>query len=186
MWTVVSRFLIHKDSEEYNIKRLHSFLAYLTSLEMEIKLRGFNSPLLAAIVLYLFMSESKYIHKSHNASVLLYHFVCPSKYRRVVFDLQVDKTLANICKSMSLRCEVQFLEIGTDKNHIHFLLKSVPTKRPTSIAKMLKSITAQEIFQSHPEAKKILWGGSFWSSGYFVNTVSKFGNENTISKYVRY
>ena len=28
-------------------------------------------------------------------------------------------------------------------------------------------------------------GGAFWSSGYFVNTVSKFGDENTISRYVR-
>ncbi|HDO06176.1 MAG TPA: IS200/IS605 family transposase, partial [Bacteroidetes bacterium] len=23
------------------------------------------------------MAQSKYIHKSHNVSVLLYHFVCP-------------------------------------------------------------------------------------------------------------
>ncbi|HEV2880026.1 MAG TPA: IS200/IS605 family transposase, partial [Pyrinomonadaceae bacterium] len=27
---------------------------------------------------------SKYIHKSHNVSLLLYHIVCPAKYRRVV------------------------------------------------------------------------------------------------------
>jgi hypothetical protein len=58
-------------------------------------------------------------------------------------------------------------------------------KSPTSIMKMLKSLTAREIFQRHPEVKKILWGGAFWSSGYFVNTVSKFGDEKTISKYVR-
>ncbi|MFL6227263.1 MAG: IS200/IS605 family transposase, partial [Pyrinomonadaceae bacterium] len=28
---------------------------------------------------------SKFIHKSHNVSVLMYHIVCPAKYRRVVF-----------------------------------------------------------------------------------------------------
>lgn len=28
-------------------------------------------------------------------------------------------------------------------------------------------------------------GGSLWSSGYFVNTVSKFGDENSISKSVK-
>ena len=28
-------------------------------------------------------------------------------------------------------------------------------------------------------------GGSFWLSDYFVNTVSKFGDENSISKYFR-
>jgi len=50
---------------------------------------------------------------------------------------------------------------------------------------MLKSITAREIFRIHPEVKKQLWGGEFWSDGYFVNTVSKFGDETTISKYVK-
>lgn len=28
-------------------------------------------------------------------------------------------------------------------------------------------------------------GGAFWFSGYFVKTVSKFGDEKTISKCVR-
>ena len=131
------------------------------------------------------MSESKYIHKSHNVSVLLYHIVCPAKYRRVVFDKKVDSTLVEICLEIEKRYEVHFLEIGTDLNHVHFLVQSVPMKSPTSIVKMLKSITAREIFRRQPEVKKILWGGSFWSSGYFVNTVSKFGDESTISKYVR-
>ena len=83
------------------------------------------------------------------------------------------------------RYDVHFLEIGTDKNHVHFLIQSVPSKSPTRIIKMLKSITAREIFRLHPEVRKQLWGGEFWSDGYFVNTVSKFGDESTISKYVR-
>jgi len=131
------------------------------------------------------MTESKYTHKSHNVSVLLYHFVCPAKYRKVVFDKAVDKTLVKICLEIEDRYDIHFLEIGTDKDHVHFLLQSVPMQSPIQIVKMLKSITAREIFQRHPEVKKILWGGSFWSSGYFVNTVSKFGDESTISKYVR-
>ena len=131
------------------------------------------------------MSESKYIHKSHNVSVLLYHFVCPAKYRRVVFSETVDNTLKEICLEIEKRYSVKFIEIGTDKNHVHFLLQSVPSQSPTSIIKMIKSITAREIFSIHPEVKKQLWGGEFWSDGYFVNTVSKYGDEKTISKYVR-
>ncbi len=131
------------------------------------------------------MSESIYFHKSHNVSVLLYHFVFPAKYRRVVFDKSVDQTLIDVCLGISKRYEIHFLEIGTDKDHVHFLVQSVPTKSPTSLVKMLKSITSREIFKVHPEVKKVLWGGAFWSSGYFVNTVSKFGDEDSISKYVR-
>jgi len=131
------------------------------------------------------MGTSKYIHKSHNVSVLLYHFVCPAKYRRVVFEEEVDTTLKDICLEISKRYEINFLEIGTDANHVHFLIQSVPTYSTTRIITIIKSITAREIFKLHPEVKQILWGGEFWSDGYFVNTVSKFGNETTISKYVK-
>ncbi len=131
------------------------------------------------------MTKSRYVHKSHNVSVLLYHFVCPTKYRRVVFKSAVDETLKNICLEIEKRYDVKFLEIGIDKNHVHFLLQSIPTQSPTQLVKMLKSITAREIFRLHPEVKKQLWGGEFWSDGYFVNTVSKFGDETTISKYVK-
>lgn len=131
------------------------------------------------------MSESEYIHKSHNVSVLLYHFVCPAKYRRVVFSKEVDETLKDICLEIEKRYDVHFLEIGTDKNHVHFLVQSVPSKSATSIITMIKSITGREIFKLHPEVKKLLWGGEFWTDGYFVNTVSKFGDETSISKYVR-
>ena len=131
------------------------------------------------------MKESEYIHKSDNVSVLLYHFVCPAKYRKIVFSNEVDATLRDVCLEIEKRYELHFLEIGADKDHVHFLLESVPMKSPTQIIKMLKSITARELFRLHPEIKKELWGGSFWSSGYFVNTVSKFGDEGTISKYVR-
>ena len=131
------------------------------------------------------MAQSKYIHKSHNVSVLLYHYVCPAKYRRVVFSDAVDNTLKEVCLAISQRYEIHFLEIGTDDNHVHFLVQSVPTYSPTKILTTIKSITAREIFRLNPEVKKKLWGGEFWTDGYFVNTVSKFGDEDTISKYVR-
>ena len=131
------------------------------------------------------MGESRYIHKSHNVSVLLYHIVCPAKYRRVVFSKEVDATLKDVCLEISKRYEVQFIEIGTDKDHVHFLVQSVPGYSVTKIVMMIKSITAKEIFKRNPEVKNQLWGGEFWTAGYFANTVSKFGDESTITKYVQ-
>ena len=136
--------------------------------------------------LTLCIAQSKYLlHKSHNVSVLLYHYVCPAKYRRVVFSEAVDNTLKETCIEISKRYQIYFLEIGTDNNHVHFLVQSVPTYSPTKIVTIIKSIIAREVFRSHPEVKEKLWGGEFWTDGYFVNTVSKFGDENTISKYVK-
>ena len=131
------------------------------------------------------MSESEYIHKSHNVSVLLYHFVCPAKYRRVVFSKAVDESLKDICLEISKRYEIRFLEIGVDKDHVHFLIQSIPRMSPTQIITTVKSLTAREIFKRNPDVKRQLWGGEFWTDGYFVNTVSKFGDETSISKYVR-
>jgi REP element-mobilizing transposase RayT len=128
---------------------------------------------------------SEYIHKSHNVSVLLYHFVFPAKYRRIVFSNEVDQTLKNICVEITKRYEIHFVEIGTDKDHVHFLVQSVPKYSPTKIVTIIKSITAKEIFKRHPEVRKIFWGGEFWSDGYFVGTVGQHGNEKSVQNYVK-
>lgn len=88
---------------------------------------------------------SEYIHKSHNVSVLMCHFVCPAKYRRSVFSKEVDETLKEICLEISQRYEIEFLEIGTDKNHVHFLVQSAPTYSPTKIIQTIKSLTARNL-----------------------------------------
>ena len=128
---------------------------------------------------------SDYIHKSHNVSVLLYHYVCPAKYRRVIFDDSVDKVLIQTCKEISKRFEMNIVEIGTDGDHVHFLIQSIPKLSPTEIVGVIKSITAKEIFRLCPYVKKKLWGGNLWTAGYFVSTVGKYGNEEQIKNYVR-
>jgi len=102
-----------------------------------------------------------------------------------VFGEEVEKELKNICLEISKRYEIIFLEIGTDENHVHFLIQSVPMYSVKKIVQMVKSITAREMFRRRPEVKKKLWGGEFWSDGYFVGTVGVHGNEETISKYVK-
>lgn len=128
---------------------------------------------------------SEYIHKSHNVSVLLYHLVFPAKYRRAVLDPEVDKILKEICLGIENRYQIKFLEIGTDKDHVHFLIQSVPTYKVSKIVTIIKSLTAREIFRLCPQVKKQMWGGEFWSDGYFVSTVGKHGDEETIVNYVK-
>jgi putative transposase len=128
---------------------------------------------------------SEYIHKSHNVTVLLYHLVLPAKYRRSVIDDRVDAVLKDVCLEIADRYQVHFLEIGTDKDHVHFLVQSVPTYSVTKIVTMVKSLTAREIFRRCPQVKKQLWGGEFWSDGYFASTVGKHGDETMIGRYVK-
>jgi len=128
---------------------------------------------------------SRYIHKSHNVSVLMYHIVCPAKYRRAIFTDEIDELLRDVCLGISERYEIEFLEIGVDRDHVHFLVQSVPTHSPKKIVQIIKSVTAREIFGRQPSVKKELWGGQLWTGGYFVSTVGRHGDEEVIVAYVK-
>jgi putative transposase len=128
---------------------------------------------------------SSYLHKSHTVTVLLYHLVFPAKDRRSVIGAEVDEVLKTVCEEIAKRYEVKFLEIGTDEDHVHFLVQSVPTYSVTKIVTMMKSLTAREIFRRCPQVKKQLWGGEFWTDGYFASTVGKHGDETMIGRYVK-
>ena len=128
---------------------------------------------------------SEHIFKSHNKTLLMYHMVFPVKYRRKVFTKEIEKTLVQVCIEISKRYEINFLEIGNDKDHVHFLIQGIPTMSVSKIVQIVKSITAREIFLKHKKVKKLLWGGNLWTSGFYVNTVGQFASEETIKKYVQ-
>ncbi len=110
---------------------------------------------------------ANHIRKEHNKSLLFYHLVCPIRYRRAILGESAVTSLRDVCEEMQQRYEIQFLEIGSDGDHVHFLIQSVPTYAPRHIAQTVKSLTARELFRTHPEIKKFLWGGKLWTSGYY-------------------
>ena len=115
----------------------------------------------------------------------MYHLVFPAKYRKAVIDKNIEKKIKEVCLEIEKRYEIKFLEIGTDKDHVHFLVQSIPMYSVTKIVTMIKSLTAREVFKNCPEVKEELWGGEFWSDGYFGSTVGKHGDENMIKNYVQ-
>ena len=126
----------------------------------------------------------EHIYKRHNKTMLLYHLVFPVKYRRKVINGKISDYIKDICLAIGERYEIQFVEIGTDEDHVHFLVQSVPTIAVSKIAQTIKSISAREVFKNYPEIKKQLWGGNFWTSGFYANTVGQYGNKEVIKKYV--
>jgi len=128
---------------------------------------------------------SIYLHKSHNVTVLLYHFVFPTKYRRIVINNTVDKKIKDICLEIGKRYEIHFVEIGMDKDHVHFLVQSIPTYTVTKLVTIIKSITAKKVFETMPELKDDLWGSSLWTSGYYGSTIGRHNNESAIIQYVK-
>ena len=90
-----------------------------------------------------------------------------------------------ICLDISERFEINFLEIGNDEDHIHFLVQGIPNMPVSRIVQVVKSITAREIFSKHKEVKKLLWGGNLWTSGFYANTVGQYASEEVIRDYVK-
>jgi putative transposase len=61
---------------------------------------------------------SEHIFKRHNKALLVYHIVCPAKYRRKVFTEAVENTLKDVCRGIAERHEIHFVEIGADEDHV--------------------------------------------------------------------
>lgn len=104
------------------------------------------------------MNKSRYIHKEHNVSVLLYHLVFPAKYRRAVLTEKVEAVIKDTCLELEKRYEIAFIEIGTDTDHIHLLVQAVPTYSVTKLVTLIKSMTASQVFALCPEVKKTTLG----------------------------
>jgi len=108
------------------------------------------------------------------------------KYRKQL--LKLDKYINNlkqIIHEISARYWFEIDEMGTDGDHVHLFAGAAPRYAPSRIMQILKSISARQMFQSHPEIKKELWGGEFWSDGGYIGTVSDQANAEVVKKYIR-
>ena len=76
-------------------------------------------------------------------------------------------------------------QIGCDKDHIHILTSFHPKYSIGDFVRLFKSITAKQVFLKFPEVKKDLWGGEFWTDGYYAATVGERGNWSVVERYVK-
>ena len=122
---------------------------------------------------------------SHCAYQTHYHIVFPVKYRKALLNVKVEKKILEIAYEISLRYQIEFEQIGCDGNHIHVLCSFHPKYSVGKVVRKFKSITAREVFKAYPELRKDLWGGEFWTDGYYVATVGERGDWEVVKKYVK-
>jgi len=96
----------------------------------------------------------------------------------------VVKQIQEISHEIELRYEIEIEKLGCDINHIHLLCDFHPKYAIGKVVRVFKSITARKLFEKFPELRKELWGGEFWSDGYYVGTVGEKGNWKVVEKYV--
>lgn len=120
----------------------------------------------------------------HCAYSIHYHIVFPVKYRKALIDEEVVKTIQETAIGIEGRYPIEIEAMGMDRDHVHLLCGAHPKMSPGKIVQIFKSITARKIFSERPEVKKELWGGEFWTDGYYVATVGERGDWETVEKYV--
>jgi len=131
------------------------------------------------------MSDETVKKGYHCAWQIHYHIVFPVKYRKALLDKEVIKIIVQTAEGIAERYAIEMEAIGTDRDHIHLLCSAHPKVSPGKIVQVFKSITAREIFQRKPAVKSELWGGEFWTDGYYVATVGERANWDTVEKYVQ-
>lgn len=125
------------------------------------------------------------IKSNHCAYDCHYHLVFPVTYRRALLRDEIAVACKTLAFEISQRYELTIEQIGTDGDHIHLLVSFHPKYSIGQFVRIFKSNVARELFKQFPNLKKELWGGEFWTDGYFAATVSTAGNWATVEAYVR-
>jgi len=120
----------------------------------------------------------------HNAYDTHYHIVFPIKYRKALLNNDITLAITKIAEEIGERYDIEFEKLGYDSNHIHILTSFPPKYGGSDIVRIFKSITARELFKQFPLLKKDLWGGEFWSDGFYIATVSERGNWKAVEQYI--
>ena len=112
-------------------------------------------------------------------------FGISGKVPQVLLDEMVVKMIEETTEGIQERYAIEMEALGMDKDHIHLLCSAHPKIAPGEIVRIFKSITAREIFRRYPQIKKDLWGGEFWSDGYYAATVGERENWSKVEKYIQ-
>lgn len=106
------------------------------------------------------------------------------KYRKALLDKEVVEIIRETAIEIQERYDIELERLGMDNDHIHVLCGAHPKIAAGRIVQIFKSITAREIFRRKPAVKKDLWGGEFWSDGYYAGTVGDHGDWGSVERYI--
>ena len=121
----------------------------------------------------------------HNISECYYHIQLTVKYRKSLLTRKVEQAIIEALRGIKARYAIEIREIGFDQNHVHILCRYLPKYSGGQVIRVIKSISAKRVFKEAPEIKEELWGGEFWTDGYYIATISGKGNKEVIEKYIR-
>jgi putative transposase len=129
--------------------------------------------------------QNDFWHWYHNVSECYYHIQLTVKYRKSLLNKKVEGIMLGYLKGFRERYAIDIHTVGFDQNHVHLMTRFLPKYSGGQVIRLIKSVTSQGIFKEAPEIKKELWGGEFWTDGYYIGTVSARGDRKVIENYIK-
>ncbi len=123
---------------------------------------------------------------SHAVYDLKYHLVWIPKYRKMILREDIARRVEEVFKEIGQIYEFEIETMAVVEDHVHIFLSAPPKYAPGEIVRVFKSRSAKAIFKEYPEVRRELWGGEFWSDGYFVRSVGDEVTAEVISRYIEY
>ena len=116
--------------------------------------------------------------RNHSKFLLMYHAIFVCKYRKVILE-QISKELKQTMIDISKESNFEIMEMETDKEHIHFLIKNEPKVSVLSIVRKLKQESTNRLWKTQKEyLEKYYWGkNTLQSDGYFASTIGNVSKE---------
>lgn len=115
----------------------------------------------------------------------MYHVIFVCKYRKKILE-PISSELKLTMSDIEKESDFEILEMETDKDHIHLLMKSEPKVSILAIVRKLKQETTIRLWKSQGKyLKRFYWGEkTLWSDGYFASTIGNVSKE-TAEAYIR-
>ena len=123
---------------------------------------------------------------SHAVYDLKYHFVWVPKYRKTILREEIAKRVQEVFGEIAEVYEFEIERMAVVEDHVHIFLSAPPKYAPGEIVRILKSRSAKVVFKEFTDVRKELWGGEFWSDGYFVRSVGDEVTAEVIRRYIEY
>jgi putative transposase len=115
---------------------------------------------------------------------ILAHLVWCPKYRR---RLLIGKVAIRLKELLMQACQVngwRIHELSIQRDHVHLLIQINPRESIAGVVQILKGGSSYIIRREYPELEEFLWGNSFWSDGYFVESIGS-KNEQLMRTYIQ-
>ena len=120
----------------------------------------------------------------HNVSECYYHIQLTIKYRKKLFDSVIEELVLSVLSGFRKRYYIDVHNVGFDRDHVHVLCRFLPKYSGGQVVRLIKSITSQCLFKELPLLEEELWGGEFWTDGYYISTISGRGDKKVIERYI--